>query len=484
MQLSKDLTQNKQLLKSQLPVEQSFDYIQRNFQFLQKNAYWLGISGFCKTEDLQDLFSNLQNTDAGTAASISDIHTFIKTQIGLAGISLSSSTNEIGNSILSGLSALFIDGFDQAILIDMRSYPVRGISEPDAERTTGGSRDGFVETLLTNTNLIRRRVRSTNLIFEMHTVGDESHTEIVLTYLHSNVNQSLLTALRNKLDTLHCTSLTMGSKSLEELLVKKRWWNPLPAIRMTERPDVACSYLLEGHILLLVDNSPLILILPSTIFQFTQSPEDYYKSPIVGNYFRLIRFACILISMLLLPEFLLICIYYPQLAADLQLLSTENLSPPRLIFYVCSVELLLDLFKYSGSVNSGKYSGSLSIVGGLLIGDIAVSLNWASAEVLFYAAVTLLCTLSLPSVEFADGLRIYRIFLIIITAVGGLYGFIAGLTLVSLSIATTPTFGGMSYLWPLFPFNGSALYKLLFRAPTYKAQPSTVWDRGKTHSPS
>ena len=161
------------------------------------------------------------------------------------------------------------------------------------------------------------------------------------------------------------------------------------------------------------------------------------------------------------------------------LLTDNALTPERLFFYVTGVEFLLDLFKYSSSLSSGKFSGSLSIVGGLLIGDIAVSLNWASVEVLFYAAITLLSSLSITNTEFSDAIRLYRILLLIATGFFGLPGFLTSLILVLFSIATTPTFGGFSYFWPLFPFNAKALGRLLFRSPTPKAQPVRTWDRGK-----
>ena len=230
--------------------------------------------------------------------------------------------------------------------------------------------------------------------------------------------------------------------------------------------------------MVLTDNSPSVMILPCTIFQFTQSAEDYYKSPVVGTYFRLVRFLCIPASLLLLPVFMLLTAYYPQLSAKWNLLSTgQDLSPGILIFYVFAVEFILDLFKYSASLSSSRFSGSLSLVGGLILGDIAVELNWASTEILFYAAITLLSSLALSSMEFADGLRVYRIFLILLTAIFGLRGFAAGLFLILLSVATTPTFGNMSYFWPLIPFNKDALKTLLFRYPTAKAQPSKIWRR-------
>ncbi len=477
--LSTNLPENICTLQTLLPIGKSFDLVTRDLYLGETPCYFLCINGFCKTELLQQIFSDLQNPLYTQNKRIEDIALYMNSRIGYAQVSLSDSWEDILINVLSGPSVLLVHGFSQAILIDVRTYPTRGIAEPDTERITKGARDGFVETMLFNTNLIRRRIRSPHLTFAVHRVGSESHTDVAVAYLNNCVNHDLLKKLSHTLDTLKVTSLTMGSKSLEELLLPKKWYHPLPSIMLTERPDLACSYLSEGHILIIVDNSPLVLILPCTVFQFTQSPEDYYKSPLVGSYFRLVRFFCIPVSLFLMPLFLLICAYFPHLSEKWQLLSTGNLTPPRIIFYVFAVEFLLDLFRYSASLNSGRFSGSLSIVGGLLIGDIAVSLNWASTEVLFYGAITLLAGLSITNLEFSDGLRVYRVFLTLTTGFFGLCGFLIGLILVLFSVVTTPTFGGMSYFWPLIPFNATALKTLLFRKPTYKAQPCKVWDRGK-----
>lgn len=483
MTLSTVLEENIQYIESVLPIGSSFDLMTRRLYLGKTGAYFLGINGFCKTEILQQIFSDLQNPMYVENGSVEDIVQYMNGKIGYAQTSLSDTWDDIIRNLLSGPSVLMIDGFAQAILIDVRTYPARGIAEPDLERVTKGSRDGFVETLLFNANLIRRRVRSADLCFAMHSVGTASKTDVAVAYLEGSVNHALLEKLSHTLSSLQATSLTMGTKSLEELLLHKRWWNPLPSILMTERPDVACSYLLEGHVLVLVDNSPQVLVLPCTIFQFTQSPEDYYKSPSVGTYLRLVRFFCIPVSLLLMPLFLLACAYYPEFSQKWGLLSDNTMTPQRLFFYVLGVEFLLDLFKNSSSISSGKFSGSLSIVGGLLIGDIAVSLNWASVEVLFYAAITLLASLSITNTDFSDALRLYRIFFLIATGCLGLPGFLISLALVLFSMATTPTFGGFSYFWPLFPFNAKALSRLLFRSPTPKAQPSKIWNRGKPKSP-
>lgn len=483
MPLSINLDDNIRSLETLLPVNRSFDLMTRNLLLGKTKAYFIGINGFCRTEVLQQIFSDLQNPLYMTDDCVKDPERYVSARIGYAQVSLSGSWDDILRNILSGPSVLLIDGFDRAVMIDVRSYPARSIAEPDLEKVTRGSRDGFVETLLFNANLIRRRVRSPKLCFSMHSVGTESQTDVAVAYLEGEVNRELLEAVSQAIDSLRVTALTMGAKSLEELLLPRRWWTPLPSIQVTERPDVACSYLLEGHILVLTDNSPVVLILPCTVFQFTQSPEDYYNSPSVGSYFRLIRFLCIPVSLLLMPLFLLLTARFPELSTRWGLLSTGELTPERIFFYVLAVEFILDLFKYSSSLSSGKFSGSLSVVGGLIIGDIAVSLNWVSVEVLFYGAVTLLASLSISGKEFSDALRLYRILLVLAAGLGGLPGFLIGLGLVLLSAAATPTFGGFSYFWPLFPFNKKALGRLLFRSPTPKAQPSQIWNRGRVKKP-
>lgn len=276
MKLSPDLEENILQAKRLLPIGASFDIVTRRLRLGTTDAYWIGINGLCKTDILQRIFSDLQNPLYTRDEQIDDLQLYMNAKIGYAQTSLADDWDDITGNILSGPSVLLVDGFRQAVLLDVRTYPARGIGEPDNEKVTRGARDGFVETVLFNANLIRRRIRSPRLCFEMHSVGTESRTDVAVAYMDGSVNEELLKKLRETIDGLQVTALTMGTKSLEELLVKKRWYHPLPSIQITERPDVACSYLTEGHILILVDNSPSALILPCTIFQFTQSPEDYY----------------------------------------------------------------------------------------------------------------------------------------------------------------------------------------------------------------
>ena len=475
MILSKSLQENITTAKSILPISNSFDIITRTITLGNISGYFIGINGLCKLDLLQDIFSNLQNPLYYYNLNPCSMKELVEQKIGYAQVTLTSNWDILIKNVLSGPGILFLDGFEQALILDTRSYPTRGISEPETEKIIREAKDGFVETVLFNTNMIRRRIRSPKLTFEITSIGKESKTDIVIAFMNGLAEEDLLLQIRKKLSGIDADSLTMGMKSLEELLLHKRWYHPLPAFFSTERPDVACSYLMEGYVLLMVDTTPAALILPCSLFQFTQSPEDYYKSTVVGTYIRIIRFICLFLSLFLFSVFLLLASNPGLLPESINLMPSGSIEPFRLFFYVLIAELILDLFKYSSSHAPGGFSGSLAIVGGLLIGNVAIELQWASTEVIFYAAATLLTSLSLPNIDLSESIRVYRLFLTILTGLFDLPGFLIGLVLIGLSIFTTPVFAGKSYFWPLIPFNFSALKTLLIRYPTFMAQPNHIW---------
>ncbi len=479
--ISQNLSLNILHLEEILHIKSASDILVRNFNIGHSKAYWIGINGLVSNDTLQYIFSDLLDKANTYDNVVEDIESFMNTRITYGQAELCSDWDKILKHILSGPSVLFIDGFDQAIVLDCRHYPGRSISEPDVEIVTKGAKDSFTESLTSNTGLIRRRIRSYDLIFDRISIGSESKTDVSIGYIYGKSDLSLVSSIKEALTSANITSITMGSKSIEEILLRKRWCNPMPSMISTQRPDVIASYLTEGYICVVTDTSPYVLILPTTIFQYTQSPEDYYKTPAVGNYIRLIRFLSIVTALLLMPLFLLLGSLKNILPEWLSYVTGTHMSCIRMFVYVLFVELGLDLFKYASAHSFSGYSNSLSIVGGLIIGDIATSLNWASTEILFYEALTLLATLALPYVELGDAIRLYRLFLIITTGIGGclgvgILGFTIGIIMVIISIVTTPTFGDKSYFWPLHPFNKKALKTLLFRYTTPHAQPANTWN--------
>lgn len=479
--ISANIQENITKARSLMAIKQSFDYIERNLFFGKTKVYMLAINGFTQTEVLQHIVADVQSLSDGEG-EIRDLETFIDCKLGFAQVAYVEDWEALIKNLLSGQTILIVDGFNRAVSIDTRTYPVRSIAEPDTEKVTRGAKDGFVENIIMNTALMRRRIRDPKLTFELHQVGSDSKTDVAIAYIKGKAEEKLIEKVRAKLDGLKVTSLTMGIQSLKELMIPRSYFHPLPSVFTTERPDVASSYLEEGYVLLVPDTSPEVLVLPCSIFQFTQSPEDYYKSPVVGNYIRLMRLFSLLASLLLLPLFLLFGAHVP-LPEEFALVSTEGMTPVKLFIMVLVIELALDLFRYSTSHTSERFAGALSIVGGLIIGDVAIDLEWASLEVLFYGAATMLATLSIASLEMAEGIRIYRIFLVLCTGFFGLWGFGIGLAFVIISVITTPVFGKTSYFWPLVPFQWKALKTLLFRYPTVKAQPSSILKEQKKSNP-
>lgn len=476
---STDIRENIIAARSRMAIKQSFDYIERELFFGKSKVYMLAINGFTQTEVLQHIVADVQSLSDGED-KIRDLENFIDCKLGFAQVAYVEDWDALIKNLLSGQTILMVDGFNRAVSVDTRTYPLRSISEPDTEKVTRGAKDGFVENIIMNTALMRRRIRDPKLTFELHQVGTDSKTDVAIAYIKGKAEDGLIEAVRRKLDAMQITSLTMGMQSLKELLIPRSYFHPLPSVLTTERPDVASSYLEEGYVLLVPDTSPMVMVLPCSIFQFTQSPEDYYKSPIIGNYIRLMRMFSLLASLLLLPLFLLFGVHIP-LPEEFALVSTEGMTPLKLFIMVLVIEVALELFRYSTAHTSERFAGALSIVGGLIIGDVAIDLEWASLEVLFYGAVTMLSTLSIASLEMAEGIRIYRVFLILCTGFWGVWGFAIGLLLVVLSVLTTPTFYRTSYFWPLVPFHWGALKTLLFRYPTCKAQPSSILKEQKNN---
>lgn len=495
--LSVSLKENIQLFHRLLPLEQSFDFITRDISLGNIACYYISINGMCDLDVQQRLFSHLQSQDfqnhllepypeaspSPPAASVREdsfpshafhnkkLPDYIKDQFTYAQITFTDSVEEILHGILSGPSILLMDGYDQALIIDTRKYPSRSTQEPETEKVVKGAGDGFIEPLLTNCNLLRRRLRANDLVFSLHTVGSVSSTDVAVCYLENCCDKKLLHQIEAALDALQVTCLTMGIHSLKELLVKKSFFHPLPAFFLTSRPDVACSYLAEGYLLVIADNSPFAMVMPCNVFQFTQSPEDYYKSPSAGTYYRLLRLFCLLLSFFLLPLILYFSYHSSLLPPALLPLIPTKHSFLAVFIHLLFVELGLDLFKYASAHAASGYSSSLGLIGGLLIGDMAINLQWTSPQILFYGALTLLSGLAISTVELADTVKIYRIFLLLFIGFFPSYGLWIGLVLIFISLITTPTFGKKSYFWPLAPFSPKALKSLLLRSPTFQAQP-------------
>lgn len=458
------LSDNEILLKQLLPIDESFDLIFRRITIGGRDAFYISVDGLSKDETILRIFQVIQGEDH--QPSLETITRFLRAKIGYLETELTSSPEQAVRMILSGAMLIVLDGFTSAILLDTRTYPARSPEEPDLEKVTRGARDGLVETIVFNTALIRRRIRDPRLIYEMFQIGSSSQTDVAVGYIKGMADPYLLDHLRKALRQIDTDALLMGEKTLEELLIKKKWYNPFPQAKFTERPDVAAAHLLEGHVIVLVDNSPTAMLFPATLFHFTQHSEDYYQNPLVGTYTRWIRFFAILVCLFFAPLWLWIAQMPPESLLDfLQFLVPQEAEALPLFVQLLLIELGMEILRMASIHTPSGLSTAMGIIGGLLLGQFAIDVRILQPESVLFMAFSNLATYAVPSVEFGLALRIYRIFFLILTGLLGGWGLLAGVLVFCLVLFTTRSFSGLRYTWPLIPLDPRALSNVLIRKP-------------------
>ncbi len=448
-------------LRGLLHTDRNFDVIVRDVTFAggRQAAFFL-IDGFVKDTLFEKIMEFLYGLDESAFTSAD---TFSRQGMPYCEVALEPCENKLITAILSGQTALLINGFEQAILLDIRTYPQRDTAEPEKDKTFRGSRDGFVETMVLNCALIRRRIRSPLLCFETFSVGTTSKTDVTVCYMDDRVDKELLGKIKCKLENARVDALTMNQESLAEVLLPHKWWNPLPKFKYSERPDTAAAQVLEGDIILLVDNSPAAIMLPTSIFDIMEEANDYYFPPVTGTYLRLTRFFVLLLMLLLTPCWLLLT-QNPQWAPDWLSFVALRENPFVPVFWqLILLEIGIDGLKLATINTPSMLTTSLSVVAGIVVGDFAVKSGWFSAEPMLYMAIVALGSYNQPSWELGYAFKFMRVGLLIAVYAFDLWGLIVGLVLICALLLCTKTFAGTSYLYPLVPFDAKVLYRKLFR---------------------
>ena len=301
--VSASLTDNTKYMNRALPVKKSFDIIERTLIIGGQNSAFYFIDGFCKDEIMEKILEFLYKISPEEMPD--NAHDFLKKKLPYGEIDLVRTDNDFLQRMLSGVPMLIVEGYSECLAMDFRTYPGRSVDEPEKDKVMRGSRDGFVETVVFNAALVRRRIRSTDLVMEMHTVGSSSRTDVVVSYMQGRVEEKLLEDIKQRIDRIQVDSLSMNQQSLAECLYPKKWYNPFPKFKFTERPDVTAASLLEGNIVIFVDNSPSAMILPTSVFDIVEDADDYYFPPVTGTYLRLSRMMTGVLCLLLTPTWLL-----------------------------------------------------------------------------------------------------------------------------------------------------------------------------------
>ena len=469
LELCEDYRENVRRLDRTLRVNENFDLIKKVLYLGKEEITLYYIDGFVDGGSMNKLmiyFLSLQGLgkpkeSGGEMAA----RYFVEHHLPYVEGEATANTDMMVQMLLSGTTLILGETFGRfAIIVDSRTYPARSVGEPDTDRVMLGSRDGFVETLVYNTALIRRRIRDTALTMQYLTVGRRSKTDVVMCYLKGQADPKYVATLKKKLESIDTGALTMGHESLAELLIKQRWYNPFPKIRYTERPDVAAAQVLEGSVLIICDNSPEVMVLPSTIFDFMQETNDFYFPPLTGTYIRLVRHIVFWATLLLVPIWFLLT-QNPQLTPTwLQFALPESTGKIPIFVQLLLVEFMIDGLRMASMNTPDMLSNSLSVVGGLILGDFAVSVGWLIPEVIVYMAFVSIANFSQRSYQLGYAFKFMRIGLLILVRLFNLVGFGVGCAAIVLLLATNKTVNGRrSYLYPLIPFHGKALLSLFFR---------------------
>ena len=462
--LTNDYSYNIKLIEEILRPDESFDLIRKRMKVADADITMYYVDGFIKSESLQKLLTHIisvKDFESGDNAAVQ----FVEKHIPAAEADTTNSVDNIILSVMSGCTAFLCDKFPgEAIIIDLRTYPARNTEEPENDKVMRGSRDGFVETLIFNTAMIRRRIRSPKLTVKYLNAGKSTRTDIALCYMEDRADTEYVKELTDKINRLDTDSLVLGHRSLTESLIKKGWWNPFPKVRSTERPDAAAATILEGGIVVICDNSPEAMIFPTSIFDFLQESDDYYFPPLTGTYLRVLRQLIFIMTIIAVPLWYLGLMHAESLPEYLQFIVPNDPGQIPIFAQLLLTEFALDGLKLASLNTPSVLSNSLSVVGGLLLGDFAVTVGWLSPDVILYMSFVAIANFTQSNYELGYAFKYMRILTLVLTALFDYIGFAAGIVISVLLVALTKTANGKrNYLYPLIPWNGRAMARLLFR---------------------
>ena len=459
--IKSSLQENMDYLNQVLQVDVSFDLVYRVVHVGGREACIYFIDGFCKDVLMQKMLQYFM--DMKEADLPQNVHEMLKKKIPYVEVDVAKDYDKVLTNLLSGVFVLLIDGFEQAILIDSRTYPARGVEEPSKDRTLRGSKDGFVETVVFNTALIRRRIRDPHLRMEMMNAGKASRTDIVVCYMDDRVDKQFLKEIKTKIQNIKVDALTMNQQSLAECLFPYKWYNPFPKFKYTERPDTAAAQILEGNIIILVDNAPSVIIMPTSFFDVVEEADDYYFPPVTGTYLRISRFIITVLTYLIAPLFLLLMKNPDFIPESFKFIAVKETVNVPLVWQFLILELAIDGLRLAAVNTPNMLSTPLSIMAALVLGEFSVRSGWFNSEVMLYMAFVAIASYTQPNYEMGYALKFMRIINLILTALFNVWGFIAGIIVLLAALASNKTVSRQGYLYPLIPFEWKKLKNLIVR---------------------
>ncbi|WP_243296890.1 spore germination protein [Bacillus litorisediminis] len=477
-----NLNKLEEYMKERVGLGTSFDLGVRKVKILKQHVHVYYVNGLCDSAYIIDIMDQLVEIN-DHEKSRSDAYDVIYNRIVHQSVDPVKTIDEMVDQVLSGLISIVVEGSEIALIVDVRAYPGRQPQEPDTEKVVRGSRDGFVENIIVNTALTRRRIRDEKLRFEMIKVGERSKMDVSIAYIKDIANPDLVEVIRKELQQIKIDGTTMGDKAVEEFLVKQGY-NPFPLVRYTERADVAATHLLEGHVLVYTDTSPSIIITPTTYFHHVQHAEEYRESALVGTFIRWVRFIGIFTSIVLLPLWFLFVLEPNLLPENLAFIGPNEQSNVPLVLQLFIADIGIEFLRIAAIHTPTPLSTAMGLIAAVMIGEIAIQVGIFVPETILYVAVAAVGTFATPSYELSVANKLVRLSLLLAVSLFGTYGFVIGLTVTLLALASVRSLN-TPYLWPLLPFNPGAFMQIAIRrsVPGSKIRPSIVQPRNVRKQP-
>ncbi|OGO84338.1 MAG: hypothetical protein A2Y24_06940 [Clostridiales bacterium GWE2_32_10] len=375
--------------------------------------------------------------------------------------------NDILDKMFSGDTILFVDGYSHVLIIGVRKWLDRGVQETGTEQVISGPKDSFSETLLTNTMLVRRRIKSHKLKMEYMTIGTLTKTDVILSYVDGVVNPKLVEEVRSRLNRIETDSI-IGSHMIEEF-IEDSSFAMVPQIIHTERPDKAVAHILEGGVIILVDGTPMVLMLPIVFWQFLYSPEDYNERLYTSFLLRSLRFVSLFIALTLPSFYIAVSSFHHEMIPIglLQVIVSGRRDVPfPVLVEVIIMELILEVIREAGVRLPRNVGQAISIVGALVLGQAAIQAKLASPATVTVVAITAIANFTIPSFSAGLSIRVFRFVLMLASGLHGILGFTAILFVILVHLCSLRSFG-VPFLAPFAPLIPGDLKDSQVRLPIW-----------------
>ncbi len=411
--------------------ERNFDIINKKINIGQRATQLFMIDGFTKDEIMEKLIESLialkPEDIPQKAGDFAKLVPYID-------VTPKSTLKEAVDYLLMGMVCMFVDGYKCCFVIDCRTYPARSVSEPWKDRVLRGSRDGFVESIVANVTLIRRRIRTPDFCVEVMNAGTMSNTDIAFAYIQGKADMKLLAFI-----------------------------NPFPKFKYSERPDSAAASIYDGNIVILIDNSPAVLVVPTSVFDVIEEADDYYFPPLTGTYIKLSKYLLTIMSLIMTPLWIVFLRNPGMVPEWFKFIMIEEGSTVPVILQLLILEFCIDGLRLAAVNTPTLLTTPLSIIAGIVVGEYAVSSGWFDPESMLYMAFVTVGTYTQASYELGYAIKFFRMIMLILAWFFGIWGFAAGIVMFVLAMAFNRTISEKSYLYPLIPFDGKMLARKLLR---------------------